>query len=49
VLGPGAKDKLAVKGNDVSKLTKKEMCALLLSYLSVKEYINKKSFNWRRK
>jgi hypothetical protein len=42
VLAPAAKDKLAAKGNDVSKLTNKEMCALLLSYFAVKEDINKK-------
>jgi hypothetical protein len=41
-LAPAAKDELVVKGNDVSKLTKKEICALLLSYFVVKEDINKK-------
>jgi hypothetical protein len=41
-LAPAAKDKLAMKGNNVSKLTKKENCALLLFYFEVKEDINKK-------
>jgi hypothetical protein len=41
-LATAAKDKLMVKGNDVCKLTKKEMCALLLFYFAVKEDINKK-------
>jgi hypothetical protein len=42
VLTPAAKDKLVVKGKDVSNITKKEICALLLSYFAVKEDINKK-------
>jgi hypothetical protein len=42
VLAPASKYKLAAKGNDVSKLTKKEICALLFSYFAVKEDITKK-------
>ena len=34
------KDKLAAKGDDISKLTKKEICALLLAYFAMNEYIN---------
>jgi hypothetical protein len=40
-LAPAAKYKLVAKVNDVSKLTKKENCALLLAYVAV-------PFNWRR-
>ena len=35
-LAPSAKYKLVVKGDDISKLTKKEICALLLAYFAVK-------------
>ena len=41
-LAPAATDKLVVKGNGVSKLTKKEICAFLLTYFLAKEKVNKK-------
>ena len=37
------KNKFEVKGDDVIKLTKKEICALFLAYFAVKEGVNKKS------
>ena len=45
---------LVMKGDDVNKLTKKEICALFIAYFAVKEGVNKKSkgdisFNLRNK
>ena len=38
-----------MKGDDISKLTKKEICALLLAYFTVNEYINNNPMQIQRR